>query len=84
VLEDVQFTRAPFGGEGYDLFSERLVCISFSVNAAALGTVGTAGDGNYRFCANAEFDVCNWLAETACFDNYCLTCRHNRTIPDVN
>jgi hypothetical protein len=38
---------------------------------------------NYRFCANAEFGVCNWLVETTYSDNYCLTCQHNRTVPDV-
>jgi hypothetical protein len=42
------------------------------------------GDQHYRFCANAEFAVCNWLVETVSSDNYCLTCRHNRTIPDVS
>lgn len=36
----------------------------------------------HRFCANAEFDVCNWLVASE--DIYCLCCRHNRTIPDVS
>ncbi len=39
---------------------------------------------SYRFCANADFDVCNWLIETTSPENYCLSCRHNRTIPDVS
>jgi hypothetical protein len=38
----------------------------------------------YRFCANAEFDVCNWLVDAATDDRYCVCCRHNRTIPDVS
>src|SRR5580704_16951708 len=38
----------------------------------------------YRFCANAKFDVCNWLVDVASDDGYCLCCRHNRTIPDVS
>jgi hypothetical protein len=37
----------------------------------------------YRFCANTEFDVCNWLVRADTTDNYCVCCRHNRTIPDV-
>jgi hypothetical protein len=42
-------------------------------------------DGHlYRFCANAEFDVCNWLVDAAADDRYCVCCRHNRTIPDVS
>jgi hypothetical protein len=36
-----------------------------------------------RFCANAEFDVCNWLVDVASDDSYCVCCRHNRIIPDV-
>jgi hypothetical protein len=38
----------------------------------------------YRFCANAKFDVCNWLVDAASDDSYCVCCRHNRTIPDVS
>ena len=38
----------------------------------------------YRFCANAEFDVCNWLIDSASSDKYCVCCRHNRMIPDVS
>jgi hypothetical protein len=39
---------------------------------------------HYRFCANAEFDVCNWLIEAAATDIYCDACRHNRTVPDTS
>jgi hypothetical protein len=38
----------------------------------------------YRFCANAEFDTCNWLLDDAAADMYCISCRHNRTIPDIS
>jgi hypothetical protein len=38
----------------------------------------------YRFCANAQFDVCNWMVEADALDTYCAACRHNRTIPDTN
>jgi hypothetical protein len=37
----------------------------------------------YRFCANAQYDVCNWLVETDSSDPYCVACRHNRTVPDT-
>lgn len=36
-----------------------------------------------RFCANAEFDVCNWTIPTDSPDSYCAACRHNRTVPDT-
>ncbi len=37
----------------------------------------------YRFCANAEFAVCNWVVEADSSDTYCAACRHNRTVPDT-
>ena len=37
----------------------------------------------YRFCANAEFDACNWLLDATTSDRYCVACNHNRTIPDL-
>jgi len=38
----------------------------------------------YRYCANAAFDVCNWLVPAAVPDTYCAACRHNRMIPDLS
>jgi hypothetical protein len=37
----------------------------------------------YRFCANAEYDVCNWLVDQEQPSPYCLACRHNLTVPDL-
>jgi len=39
---------------------------------------------SYRFCANAQFNVCNWLIEAGASDIYCDACRHNRMIPDTS
>jgi hypothetical protein len=41
-------------------------------------------DRRYRSCANAHYDVCNWLIETATPQTYCAACRHNRTVPDTS
>src|SRR5262249_30457870 len=38
---------------------------------------------HYRFCANAEHDVCNWLVPAGDNEIFCAACRHNRTIPDL-
>ena len=46
----------------------------------ALADVG----GLYRFCANAEHEVCNWLIPADRPDRLCRACRHNRTIPDLS
>ncbi|MBO0756491.1 MAG: putative zinc-binding peptidase [Bradyrhizobiaceae bacterium] len=37
----------------------------------------------YRFCANADYQVCNWLVESDRPDIFCGACRHNRMIPDL-
>jgi len=37
----------------------------------------------FRFCANAAHDACNWLVPAESHDEYCLACRHNRTVPDL-
>jgi len=39
-----------------------------------------AGDGTPRgFCANADYDVCNWLTAAGAKDRLCVACRHNDT-----
>jgi len=40
--------------------------------------------GRYRFCANAQYDVCNWLVEASSTEQFCAACRYNRTIPDLS
>ncbi len=37
----------------------------------------------YRFCKNAQHDVCNWLVEADAPGLFCAACRHNRIIPDL-
>jgi hypothetical protein len=39
--------------------------------------------GTYRYCANAVHGVCNWLVPADSSEQFCATCRHNRTIPDL-
>lgn len=38
----------------------------------------------YRFCANAEYGVCNWLVAAEASGAYCAACRHNHLIPDLS
>ncbi|HWY84118.1 MAG TPA: putative zinc-binding metallopeptidase [Roseiarcus sp.] len=40
--------------------------------------------GPRRFCANADYDVCNWLTTAEGQDRLCVACRHNNTIPDIS
>jgi hypothetical protein len=39
---------------------------------------------SYRYCANATHGVCNWLVRADSDDQFCVACRHNRTIPDLS
>ncbi len=41
------------------------------------------GDGQWRFCANAGHQACNWLIGADSTDTYCAACRHNHVIPDI-
>lgn len=43
-----------------------------------------ADDTPYRFCANADFESCNWLIAADSSQSFCVACRHNRTIPDLS
>ena len=36
----------------------------------------------WRFCFNADHEVCNWLIDAASSERFCVACRHNRTVPD--
>ena len=43
-----------------------------------------ADKAKYRYCANAAYDVCNWLIPAAHTEAYCTACRHNRMVPDLS
>jgi hypothetical protein len=73
--------------------SHRLGFISEIMNLSALEPAGDRQDiwralaidnKLYRFCANAQFGVCNWMVEADSADAYCAACRHNRTVPDTS
>lgn len=58
-----------------------------------LTALEAAGEGNWtpvelngarRFCANADYDVCNWLIPAGASDHLCVACRHNDTIPNIS
>ncbi len=37
----------------------------------------------FRFCDNAEHEVCNWLVPADSGERFCIACRHNRTVPNL-
>jgi hypothetical protein len=36
------------------------------------------------FCANAGHDACNWLVPAGTTDSFCVACRHNSVIPNLD
>jgi hypothetical protein len=68
---------------GYIATEQRLVAVERSSHAD--GSWSIAGQSNhlYRFCDNAELDACNWLIPAEAPERYCLACRHNHVIPDL-
>ncbi len=38
----------------------------------------------YRFCANWEAGVCNWLVAADGDGKFCVACQHNHTVPDAS
>ncbi|HEX4043664.1 MAG TPA: zinc-ribbon domain-containing protein, partial [Xanthobacteraceae bacterium] len=69
--------------------SHRLGFIPEIMNLSALEPQGevwralAVDKKQYRFCANAAFDVCNWMIEADKLERYCVACRHNRMVPDT-
>ncbi len=57
---------------------------TLSVVAGENGALAAAADPGrtYRTCANAAHGLCNWLVGPEETGDYCLACRHNRTIAD--
>jgi hypothetical protein len=66
---------------GY-LPDQQVVTALHQVDAAAWHSLATPSR-LYRFCANAQHDVCNWMIGIEHADVFCAACRHNRTIPDL-
>jgi len=68
--------------------------LGYLPRAATVTALRPAGDSTwhalaqrgtrYRFCANAAHDVCNWLIAAHEPDQFCIACRHNRTIPNLS
>jgi hypothetical protein len=56
-----------------------------ALDKGADGTWSPSGSGGpRRFCANADYGVCNWLIPADAKGGLCPACRHNDTIPDIS
>lgn len=71
---------------GYEPAQQRLIAIDAAPESQGDLWVeaGThAGAARWRLCDNAAFAVCNWLVSQASAESLCLSCRHNRVIPNL-
>lgn len=67
---------------GYDPVSNRLRALE-PEQADGWSPVDSR-ESQFKFCANAQFDACNWLLAHPSTETYCLACRHNGTVPDLS
>lgn len=68
---------------GYIPEANALVPLEREENESGLWRTVGRGAQRYRFCANAALDACNWLVPETQEGEFCLACRHNRTVPDL-
>ncbi len=67
---------------GFDPESSELLALSHAGGDHWHGF--NAPQPHYRFCANSQYGVCNWLVPADSGDAFCLACQLNRTIPDLS
>jgi hypothetical protein len=59
--------------------------VPLQADGDTLRAIGAAQvGGTLRRCANAVHGACNWLLPEDEAGDYCLSCRHNRTVPDLS
>lgn len=69
----------------------RLAFVPESLSMEALNPAGepdweiaSRPEQKVRFCANAEYDICNWSVPATSENHFCPACSHNRLVPDVS
>ncbi|MFD1703180.1 putative zinc-binding metallopeptidase [Methylopila henanensis] len=67
---------------GYEAGSNQMLALE-QADGAWRSVGAKADDRPWRYCANYEHGVCNWLVPADGPDAFCQTCRHNLTVPNV-
>ena len=71
---------------GNALFFESSRCLACGLDVGYEPMLGLIRriDKNYRLCGNGQrYAACNWLVPASTGEAFCVSCRLNRTIPDV-
>jgi hypothetical protein len=62
----------------------RLDMVALEPVDAHWAAIEDGGSHAVILCANAEVGACNWLVEGEDQEGYCMACRHNLTIPNLD
>jgi hypothetical protein len=70
-------------GHRLGFLADRMVLSALEPDGDRWQALAASPAARYRFCSNAEFDVCNWLVDADCGTTLCRACDHNQVIPDL-
>ncbi|MES2646288.1 MAG: putative zinc-binding peptidase [Bacteroidota bacterium] len=71
-------------GHAFGFEKDTLELITLEKNENNLFHNLKSPEKQYRYCANHQHGVCNWLIPASCNDIYCQACELNQTIPDIS
>src|ERR1044071_2987372 len=72
-------------GHQLGFVAENLQLVALEEKVSGLYSIHGKDDGTlYRYCANHEYMVCNWLVPVSSNSGYCTACALNRIIPDLS
>jgi hypothetical protein len=77
-------TRCESCGLALGYLPEQQTVTALEEDDSGLRAMADKKGGNYRYCANALHEVCNWLLSADSPERFCAACRYNRTIPDLS
>ncbi len=73
-----------FSELGYWAETDSLCVLEPDLEDRTLWTSWAVPGRSLRRCANARFDVCNWMVEADSGEAMCSACRHNRVVPSLD
>lgn len=70
---------------GFDPLQLQMVSLQEAGDGYASFTQsGENNTGKYKYCANKQYGVCNWLLPYETEAEFCIACNLNHTIPDLS
>ncbi|WP_185983847.1 zinc-binding metallopeptidase family protein [Aureimonas mangrovi] len=70
---------------GYEPLSNRMLALEPDPQTGFWVSVGRGANGErWKYCANYEYGVCNWLLDAESSETLSIASRFNKTIPDLS